>query len=238
MKKNLFMVLAVFLAGSLLAADEEKEAVKAALQKTAGAGYAWKAPPRDGKAGTDGTLYIRETKRNRAIEIFIKDGKVAIKPRAAWRTLAEVQAASGDNTGGGRFAIYKDFKAPVARVGELLEHVTNLKTADGATSGDLTEEAINALVALDDNSVTFRGSLADPLDFKLPKPEGNGTVITNGVVRFWIKDGGVAKVECQIRGVVNKENEKTGVELQDAIEFTDIGSTTVTVPDEAAEKLR
>jgi hypothetical protein len=243
MKRNMFIVSALLLAGSLLAADSDKETVKAAIKKTASAGYAWKAPTREGKADKDGTVYIRETRRNRVVEIFIKGEKVAIKPRAVWRTLAEVQAAAGENngatgTGGGRFAMYNDFKSPAIRVDELLDHLANLKSSDGAVSGDLTDEAVNALVTLDDNSIAFRGSLDEHLDFKLPKPEGNGAVVTNGCVRFWIKDGALAKVECQIRGVVTKETDKTAVDITDAIEFTDIGTTAVSPPDEAAEKLR
>jgi hypothetical protein len=248
MKRNILFGAAMLLAGSLLAADSDTDAVKAAAKKTADSGYSWKttsanangnagrgaAGPREGKVGKDGTVFLTVAGRNNTTEVYIKGEKVAIKGQDGWQSLEEVQAAAANNNNGGngggrrggaRFAMYKNYKTPAARIVEELASVKDLKTADGVVSGDLTEDGAKALL-------TFGGRGGRGGNGNAPEISG-----AKGSVKFWIKDGAIVKSESHVQGTISRNGQDNDVDRTTTTEFTDVGATTVTVPDEAAKKL-
>ncbi len=86
-------------------------------------------------------------------------------------------------------------------------------TKDGELySGDLTSDGINTLLA--------------PLTATNP----------SGWVKFWIKDGALTRFEYKVKANVNANGGEHDIDSDTTVEITDVGTTTVDVP-EAAKKL-
>ena len=95
-----------------------------------------------------------------------------------------------------------------------------MKLAEGVYSSDLTEEAAKQL-----------------LSFGRPGG-GGGPEISNakGSARFWVKDGVVSKFDFKVQGKVSFNGTDRDVDRTTTVEIKDVGTTKVTVPDEAAKK--
>ena len=251
-------------AGSLMAADAgPKDAVKAAVKKLADAGsYSWKTTPQnagggggggggggrgrggfggpmDGKIGKEGIAYVTMTRGENTTEAYLKGDKGAVKGQEGWQSLSELAPAGGGRraggdaaaAGGGRrgrggaglgaFAL-RNFKAPAVQAEDLLGKVKEIKSADGVYSGDLTEDGAKSLL-------TFGGGRAG----------GNAPEISGakGSVKFWIKDGTLTKYEFNVQGAMSFNGNDINMNRTTTVEIKDIGTTTVTVPEEAMKKL-
>ena len=68
---------------------------------------------------------------------------------------------------------------------------------------------------------------------------GDGPAVSNpkGSVKFWIKDGALTKYEFKVQGKVTFNNNDMDVDRTTTTEVKDIGTTKVTVPEEAKKKL-
>ena len=58
-----------------------------------------------------------------------------------------------------------------------------------------------------------------------------------GSVKFWIKDGVLTKYVLKVSGTRTRNGEDTDVERTTTVEIKDVGTTKITVPDEAKSKL-
>ena len=56
-------------------------------------------------------------------------------------------------------------------------------------------------------------------------------------MKFWLKDGSLAKYEIKVEGTVTANGNDRDVDLKNAVVIKDVGTTKVTVPEEAAKKL-
>jgi hypothetical protein len=68
---------------------------------------------------------------------------------------------------------------------------------------------------------------------------GDGPAASNakGSVKFWLKDGGLLKYEFKVKGTVKFGDNDVDVDRATTVEIKDIGTTKVSVPDEAKKKL-
>jgi hypothetical protein len=67
---------------------------------------------------------------------------------------------------------------------------------------------------------------------------GNASVSgAKGSVKYWIKDGVLARYEVKVSGKVTFNDNERDVERTTTTEIKDVGTTKVTVPDEAKKKL-
>lgn len=207
--------------------------VKAGAEKLAAAdNYSWtttvetaqyKPGPSHGKTEKGGFTYVDFTMRDNKLEAVVKDGKGAIKTEDGWESLDD---ATKDNGGGFNPAMFiarrmKNFKAPATEAQDLAGGAKDLTKADDAYSGDLTEEAAKKLMMFGGR----RGGQAAP-----PKN-------VKGSVKFWITDGTLTKYQFKVQGTVNRNGEDTDVDRTTTVEIKDIGTTKVSVPDEAKAKL-
>jgi len=232
MKRNLLMGSLVLLAGSLIAA-EPNEAVKSAAKKLADAdNYTWKQTTEnaggggfgggasEGKAQKDGLTWLSMTMRDNTIEAVKKGQKGAIKTQEGWRSLSE--ASEGDR-GPGTFMARRlqNFKAPAAQAEELVGKVKELKQDGDTYAGNLTEEGAKSLL-----SFGGRGG-------------GNGPDISDasGSVKFWVKDGTLTKYETKVKGKVSFNGNDRDVDRTTTIAISDVGSTKISIPDQAQKKL-
>ncbi|MBV9470608.1 MAG: hypothetical protein JOZ57_15320, partial [Abitibacteriaceae bacterium] len=201
MKKGMMLGTLAVLSGALLAADltprdEVKNAAKAlgdkanyswhsTVENAGGGGGRGMAGPTDGKTEKDGYTYLTVTRGNNTTEIVLKGDKGAVKTADGWQSLAD---ASQNNNGPGRFIarMAQNFKAPAAEASDLADKTTDIKKADDAYSGDLTEDGAKSLLAFG-----RRGGNA-------PTPTN-----TKGSVKFWIADGLLSKYQYNVQGTIN-----------------------------------
>ena len=230
-KQFVFTVIAAFAAVTLLAADDPKAEVKAAAKKL-GSNYSWTSTPKiEGGGGggnfrpgptegqtADGTVYLKSTFGDRTMESAAKGEKVAFKGEDGWET------ADDQSQGPGRFIALRmrNFKAPAVEAADLADKAKSLKSADGVISGDLTEEGAKEFL-------TF-GRRANP---DRPAPKN-----AKGSVKFWIKDGALAKYEYNVQGkVAGRDGDEIEVNRTTTVEIKDAGKTKLMLSDEAKKKL-
>ncbi|HSY20055.1 MAG TPA: hypothetical protein VK815_17045 [Candidatus Acidoferrales bacterium] len=241
MKKSILSGIFVLMAGSLLAADSTpKDDVKAAAKALAD-NYSWRtttaAPtgggggnarfrpgPTDGKTA-GGTTWLEMTRGTNVTDaVLTGGGKGAAKMQDGWQSLADLAA----DDGGGGFnprmfmaRMLQNFKAPATQAGELADGTKALAKADDAIAGDLTEDGAKA-------QLTFG------------PPGGDGPTISNakGSVKFWVRDGKLAKYELHVSGSIDFNGNNRDVDRTTTVELKDIGTTKVEVPEDAKSKLK
>ncbi|HTD67747.1 MAG TPA: hypothetical protein VK846_14575 [Candidatus Limnocylindria bacterium] len=226
-----FATVGLFCASALIAADDPKADVKAASKKLGdkpnyswtstpkmeggGGGGNFRAGPTDGQTA-DGIVYLKSTFGDRSMEIAAKGEKVMVKGEEGWESAEDAQ-------GPAQFASrrMRTFKAPAAEAADLADKAKSLKSADGAISGDLTEEGAKALLS-------FRRQNADA-----PAPKD-----AKGSVKFWLKDGELAKYEYNVQGkVMGRDDNEMEVNRTTTVEIKDAGKTKLGLSDDIKKKL-
>lgn len=231
MKSLLICSTTLLAAASLMATD--KDDVTTAAQKLAAAdNYSWTTTmaggqntpaPSHGKTQKDGLVWQDFTMRDNTVEAFVMSGKGAIKTQDGWQSLDD--AAKDDGGGGPNFRRFlvmrlRSFKAPAAQAEELAGQTKDLAKADDVYAGSLTEEGAKSLL-------TFgrRGAQAPTVSN------------AKGSVKFWIKDGVLTKYQTKVSGTVTFNGNDRDIDRTTTVEIKDIGTTKITVPDDAKNKM-
>jgi hypothetical protein len=244
----LFLTLAllatpVALADPAPAADE----VKAAAKKLAEAanyswttttsvpeGSRWRPGPTTGKTSKDGYTWLSTTMGDRTSESILKGGKYVTKGDAGWQTPDERRAAreagggggggegrAGRGGGGGRNL--ENFKTPAQQAEDLAGKVKELKKDGEAITGDLTDDAVKGLL-------TMGGRRRDGSEAPAPTE-------AKGSVKFWMKDGAIAKMETHVSGKLSVNGNEMKIDRTSTTEIKEVGTTTLEVPEDVKKKL-
>jgi hypothetical protein len=234
MKRMTVFGLATLTAASLLRAESSpSDAITNAAAKLAQrASYSWKTTTAfgnftgssEGKTQKDGLVGLTMTFGDNTIEAFLKDGKGALKAGDQdWQSLAELGSAVGGESGRRQFLLRRlqTFKAPAAEAADLAGKTKDLKQDGEAYAGELTEAGAKELL-------TFGGRRGA----NAPEPKN-----VKGSVKFWVKDGLLAKFELKLQGRINFNGEDRDVDRTTTVEIKDIGTTKVDVPEAAKNKL-
>jgi hypothetical protein len=234
MKAPIPFTTITLLAGALLAANAApKEDVTAAAKALADkSNYAWKQTVEnaggggagggtsEGKIEKDGLLWLSLAMRDNKIEALRQGNKGALKTPEGWQSMSEV---AGGDSGPATYAARRlqTYKAPAVQAEELAGKVKELKQDGDVYAGELTEEGAKSLL-------TFGG-----------RGGGNAPEVSGakGAVKFWVKDGVLAKYEIKVQGKVSFNGNDRDVDRTTTIEIKDIGSTKIEVPEEAKKKL-
>ena len=237
MKKYLLIGLIGVMTATLTAAESgAKEKIIAAAKKLGdSANYSWTTTPKDetgssgrnigpieGKTVKDGFTYMVLMPGGISIEVFLKGDKGAAKTLEGWQSFSEIEQA-----GGGAAQIAKrirQFKTPAVEAVDLVGAVKELKEADGAFAGELSEEKIKELILL----ATRRREGQTPPDMKGIK----------GSAKFWLKEGALTKYEFNVQGKVTAGERELDINQTIAVEVKDVGSTKIEMPDEAKAALK
>jgi hypothetical protein len=230
----LFGAATALLSLSLTAADSNpKNDINAAAKKLAdSANYSWrttivvpedspfKPGPTDGKVEKDGFTWFTMSFGDNETKAVLKGDKgAATTPEGDWQSLSELDNAEGP----ARFMgiLLRNFKSPAAQATQLASFAKELKHDGDTYSADLTEEGAKTLL-------TFR-----------PRGGGEGPSVTNpkGSVKFWLKDGALTKYEFKVKGTVSFNGNDFDQDRTTTVVIKDVGTTKVTVPDEAKKKL-
>ena len=233
MKTSILFSAMAMLAGSLLAADSSpKDDVKNAAKKLGEKpNYSWKTTvavpegaqfrpgPTDGKIEKDGYTHLTSSFGDNTMQTVLKGEKGAVTNQdGAWQSLAEAE----NEEGFGRFRaiMARNFKAPAVQAAEIADGARDLKKDGDVYSSELTDKGAEALLR-------FGGR------------GGGGATVSNakGSVKFWLKNGELSKYEFKVKGTRNFNGNDQEVDRTTTVEIKDVGTTKVTVPDEAKKKL-
>ena len=230
MKTKLLFSAVAMLAGSLLADTTPGDEITNAVNALSGqAGYSWKSTvvvpadsqwkpgPTEGKTEKGGYTDVKTTMRDNTLEFVSKGDKIVVNtPDNGWQSLADLESDQGP----GRFMamMVRNSKLPAAQAATLASSAASLTKADGVISGDLTEDGAKNLL-----SFRPRGNGGDG-------PEISGA---KGSVKFWIADGALTKYEFKVAGKISFNGNDRDVDRDTTVEISNVGSTKVTVPDDA-----
>lgn len=238
MKQNLLIGLVTLCAGSLFAADAPtKDTVVNAAKKLAdqknyswrttvnvGEGSRFRPGPTEGKTEKDGYTMVTVTFGDNSTDAILKGDKVVIATDDGWQTGEELSEGGGQ-AGPMRFMarMFRNYKTPAVQAAEIAGTVKELKEADGALTGDLTEEGAKALLS-------FGGRRGGG---------GAGPEISNakGSAKFWVTDGVLTKYEFHVQGEMNFNNNDAKMDRTTTTVIKDAGTTKIEVPEAAKKKL-
>ena len=232
MKRCIQFGAMALLAASLQAADSgpKDDVLNAAKKLAAAANYSWKTTvvvpessqfrpgPTEGKTEKDGFIHVTSSFGDNTMHTVLKGEKGAVTNQdGAWQSLAEVEQEEG--FGRFRAMMARALKTPAVQAAELAAGTKELKKDGEAYSGDLTEDGAKGFLRFG------RG--------------GDGQTVSNakGSVKFWVKDGALTKFEFKVKGSVSFNGNDREVDRATTVEIKDVGTTKVTVPEEAKKKL-
>lgn len=230
--KTKILLSAVLFTGSLLASQAgPADDVTSAAQKLADQpSYTWhtttvvpessrfKPGPVDGKIEKGNVTYVKMSFGDNTTEIYMKGtNAVLTDPDGGWQTLANID----DSQFPGRMlaGMVRNFKAPATQVAALVADCKDLQQTNGAYSSDLTENGAK-------NLMMFRR-------------RGGNQSITNltGSATFWLNNGELTKYQTHLTGTTTFNGNDVNLERTTTVEFSDVGSTTVNIPDDVKKKL-
>jgi len=229
------MVTASVLAADSAAKDEVKSAAKSLGDKAnygcmpflvtaggGGGGGGGGAGPTEGKTEKGGVTHLSMVRGDNTILAVLKGEKSAIKTEDGWKS-AEELANDQDRQNPARFMgrMLQNYKTPAVQAADLAEQAKELKKDGDAISGDLTEAGAKALL-------TFGG-----------RGGGNAPEVSGaqGSVKFWLKEGALAKYQMKVKGTVSMNGNDREVDRTTTVEIKDVGTTKIEVPDDAKKKL-
>jgi hypothetical protein len=97
-----------------------------------------------------------------------------------------------------------------------------LKSADGAISGDLSEEAVT-------QRLSFGGGRGGQTP---PAPKN-----ASGTVKFWVKDGAITKYQVHVKGTVAGRQGEMERDVTTTTDIKNVGTAKLEIPADAKKKL-
>ncbi len=237
MKKHLFLGMITLVTGSLCAADSNpKETVtSAAAALGREANYSWKTTvespgggpfngPSEGKTEKDGYTWISMTRNDTTALAVLKGTNGAIRtPDNGWQSFQEATADNGGGFNPGMFLVrmLQNTKTPDQQAIKLANAAAELKLGTNGISGKLTEEGAKSM-----------------LTFGRPR-NGEGPKVSNpaGSVTFSVTDGKLVKYQFHVTGTISFNGNDRDIDRTTTVVISDVGTTKISVPDEAKKKL-
>lgn len=242
MNKQIVIGLATLMATAVIAADPKDEVKGAAKKLAEASGYSWKMTtevggggggrwggPTEGMTLKDGTVCLSMTRGDTTTEAFLQGAKGAIKTADGWQSLQEAAepGQGGGQGGGGRMIArtLQNYKTPATTVAEMVDKLKSLKKEGDAYVGEMTEEGAKDQMLFGRGRGAGGGGNA---------PEVSGA---KGSVKIWIKDGVLAKYELRVQGTINFNGNDREIDRTTTVEVKNVGSTKITIPDAAKQKM-
>lgn len=223
---SILSILALSL--SAASADPKTEVSDAIKKLAAQSGYSWTYTPKtegsesarrqgpmDGKSEKDGYWQLKIEIGDVTAEVAFKGEKMVVNYNGDWLSAAEI----GENNR--NVQRLRAMKRPADEAETLAGKTTSLKKeSDGVYAGDLDGAAAREMFAL------------------LGKRAAEAPV-AKGTVKFWVKDGQLARYEFVVRGKIAAGEDKREVDLSrtTTVEIKEAGSTKVSLPEDAKKKL-
>ena len=226
MKTHLLIALTLLAPAVLRAADTSaKDQVTAAAKKLGEqSNYSWKTTvvvpesaqfkpgPTEGKTEKDGFTYVTLSFGDNLTEAAMKGDKaVVMNQDGDWQPASELENAEGQGRFLGRMV--RNLKVPSAQVPDLVAAARELKQDGDVYSGEMTEEGAKK-------------------QFRFGQPKN-----PKGSVKFWVKEGALAKYEFKVTGKVDFNGNEVDVDRTSTTVISEVGTTKVNVPAKAKAKL-
>jgi len=262
MIRTVFCSTLALVAGSAVVcyADAKGDAEAAADKLASGGNYSWKTTVESaggqgqgqGRGGGFGggnaegktaggvtatTFQIGDNSRT----IYRKGDKTVMQNQdGEWQTGEEMAAARGNGQGQGRGrgrggAGGAGAALPAETVKDMISKTKSLTMADGVYSGDLTEDAAKAAM-----TGGGRGGRGGRGGNNAGGAGGGGPQVSDAkaTIKVWVKDGTISKYTSHVTGkTTNRNGDEINVDRTTTTEFSNVGSTKVDVPADAAKKL-
>jgi hypothetical protein len=229
MKRLLLSALVAVIPFAVAVADSKSEIAAGVKELGAQSGYAWTYTPKtlgsesakrqqsplDGKTERDGYTLIHGEIGDVSVDIGLKGDKLVVNYSGDWLSAAEI----GENNR--TVQRLRTLKRPTDEAQLLLEKTVSIKKdADGSYTGELDATWAKEIFAL-----LGRRAAEAPT--------------ASGSVKFWIKAGQLDKYEFIVRGKITTGTNKEEAEVSrtTTVEIKDVGTTKVSLPDEAKKKL-
>jgi hypothetical protein len=223
---SIISLLVLSLAGAH--ADPKTEVTDSIKKLGEQSGYSWSSTPKtegsesarrqgpiEGKTEKGGPTYLKGSMGEISYEAASKGDKIVVNYNGNWLSTAEI---GEDNRAIQRL---KALKRPVEEAESLVGKAVEMKKdSEGAYSGDLAADAAKELFSL-----LGRRAAEAP--------------VARGSAKFWVKDGRLTKYEFSVRGKITVGEDKREVDISrtTTVEIKDIGSTKITLPEDARKKL-
>lgn len=238
MFRSMLVGCVALVAGSSLAIGAAQDDVKAAAQKLADANsYSWKTTienaggqnrggPSEGKTEKDGYTMVTMTRGDNTIVVLGKGDKVVVKTEDGWKTREELASDNNGGNGGrnpARFAAGAVRNLPAKTAEELANDAKELNASGDTISGPLSEEGAK-------KELTFRRRGGN---------NANAPEVSNakGDVKFMVKDGVLTGYELHVTGTVSFNGNDRDIDRTTKVQFSDVGSTKIEVPEDAKKKI-
>jgi hypothetical protein len=226
----LIRTFAVFcLCGVVLGADASQDVAAAATKLRDAGNYSWRSVTND--TADNGSTLITDGKTDKSayttlnlnsgdyyVRLVIKGTNGAINTGDGWKTADDLS----DNRREAKFltATVRGFKSPAVLAQEFASHAKDLHPEEDAL---VTEVSGNEAAQLLSPLANVRS--------------GREMSNAKATVRFWIRDGILAKYQVHATYTVSLKGNDTQIDRTTTVDFSDAGTTTVDVPDEVKKKL-
>jgi hypothetical protein len=254
MKNLIAPCLAFALAVTFSSASPAEDAATAAKKLATAPNYSWTrtteiansqfpSVPVEGQTEKGGFTITTASFNGNSFQTVRKGEQFAMQNReGAWMNMEDMreQFANGGGGGGGKaggaggrggfgFGFGGGGQVnPAEEAATLASKIKDAKVADGAIEGTLAAEDVAPLL-------TFggRGGRGGQGGGQTPPAPKNAS----GTVKFWVKDGALTQYSVTAKGTITFNGEERDVERITTTELKNVGSTKVTVPEEAKKKL-
>jgi hypothetical protein len=165
------------------------------------------------------------------LDVVVKGNNTVAKMPTGWKTQAELAAAPAPADAGGGFNFGPEQQAifalsnvalPATTAKDATAKLDNLKKENDVISADLPADTAKTLLA-------FRGGAAGQ-----PAPE---VTSPKGSIKLTLKDGAISKLVLHLTGSMDFGGMPFDIDRTTTIELKDVGTTKVTVPEDAKKKL-
>ncbi len=177
-----------------------------------------------GQTEKGGLSMVSQEFNDNTLQAAFNADKAVVKIEDEWQLVGAPDAAGAD----GRAAMIGQWlirnRTPAEEVEALLKNSKPLQAGEeGVLGAELTEEGAKSLL-----SFGSRGGTPPPA----PKN-------AKASVKFWLKDGALAKFESHVSGTTTfgPDQEERELDMTRTVEIQDVGSTKLAVPAEARKKL-
>lgn len=223
-------VFALVVVSSSIAQDHQSAAIGRALSQKSN--YSWIESVQnpgtlgsrpmiiEGQAEKDGVTAVTLRFGDRTIHGYLKGNKAYVtSPDSNWKSIPEME--EGESPGQFLHRMVRSVVLPARQIAELTKTATSMQIDGDSFTGELGEEGAKALIDNRHSRIRRDEDLKD----------------TGGNFRIWTKDGVVNKYEFTVRGKKTLDGKEVDLTRTTVVEIKDVGTTTVTLPDRAKEKL-
>ena len=217
------------LAGAALGADAPQEVTDAVAKVADSGSYSWHAvttnsvdssrTAEDGQAEKSGWTSLKMNVADAYVRIIMKDRAGVINVGSGWKSADDL----ADQRSASRFVqqTVRNFRPPLVIAQQLLSQAGDIKQDADAWTSQLTGDDANALLRA---LPAFRGT--------------RGTSGAKATIKFYLHDGVLNRLEVRATGSSSgRGGIDTPFDRSYTVEFSNVGSTSVEVPDEVKKKL-